>query len=77
MGSTACTYGTRLLEEEVLGSEGRAEGVWVGDEFGDENPEFCSMIEFGQVAEFVHDDVVHQLLRELGDFVIKIQISFF
>lgn len=48
----------------------------VGESLSDEGPELWAVIEFGQVAEFVHDDVVHQFWRELDDFVIEIQVTF-
>jgi hypothetical protein len=41
-----------------------ADGFVVGDCFGHECPEVGRMVEFFEVAEFVHDDVVGDVRRK-------------
>src|SRR3989338_7381371 len=43
----------------------------------DQRPEFFGMVEFSKMAEFMHDDVVGEMLREEGDAVVKVKIAFF
>ena len=47
----------------------------VGDGAGDEAPEARGVVEFGEVAELVDDDVVGYLGRKEEDLVIEIEIS--
>ena len=52
-----------------------AEGFVVGDGFGYVGPEFWGVVEFSQVAELVHYNVVEELLWQENNFVVKVEIA--
>lgn len=46
-----------------------------GEGAGDKGPEGAGVIKLAQMAEFVDDNVVSEVSREKGDFIVEAQIT--
>lgn len=57
-------------------AEGGAQTAVGGEGAGDEGPEGAGVIELTEVTEFMDDNVIGEVRREKGDFVVEIEVAF-
>lgn len=72
-----CGVGALHARGVAIAAQGAFEVFVVGERLSDKRPEAWGVIEFFQMAEFMHNNIVRHLLRQKQDAVAEVKVPLF